>query len=282
MTGFDPPANGHGVARGVSKGVMDYQTIQLERDGNLAVLILNRPEKLNSFTMAMHRELKDALAEVERSGARALVITGAGRGFCAGQDLADPEATLAGNTDLGAGLEEHYNPLILGLRGMGIPVIGAVNGVAAGAGMSLALACDIVLAARSAQFIQAFSRIGLVPDAGSTYFLTRVLGEGRAKALAMLGEALDADTACQWGLVWRVFDDDALMGEARTLGARLADGATVAHGLTKQAIHAASGNVIKVQLDLERGLQRDAGRTSDFAEGVQAFLEKRPARFTGA
>lgn len=261
---------------------MTYQTIRLEIDEGLAVLTLNRPDKLNSFTMAMHRELKRALAEVSESGARALVITGEGRGFCAGQDLTDPEVAADGPQDTGAALEEHYNPLILGLRNMPIPVIAAVNGVAAGAGMSLALACDIVLAARSASFLQAFSRIGLIPDAGSTYFLSRALGESRAKALAMLGEPIKAETAFQWGLVWQVVDDDRLNEEARILGGRLAGGATKALALTKQAMHAASTNSIEQQLDLERDFQSQAGRTADFAEGVRAFVEKRPARFTGS
>jgi 2-(1,2-epoxy-1,2-dihydrophenyl)acetyl-CoA isomerase len=261
---------------------MDYKTIRLEIDGAFALLTLDRPDKLNAVTMAMHRELKDAVGRVRDCGSRALLITGAGRGFCAGQDLTDPEASFDEGADIGRGLEDHYNPLILSLRDLAVPIVCAVNGVAAGAGMSLALACDIVLAARSAQFIQAFSRIGLIPDAGSTWFLTRALGEPRAKALAMLGEPLTAEMAERWGLVWRVVDDDRLMDEGRALAERLAGQATHALGLTKQAIQAAGHHHLRVQLDLERELQAEAGRTADFREGVAAFVDKRPARFTGS
>ena len=261
---------------------MDYKTIRLEIDGASAVLTLDRPDKLNAITVAMHRALKDAVGRVRDCGSRALLITGAGRGFCAGQDLTDPDASFDDGADIGRGLEDHYNPLILSLRDLAVPIVCAVNGVAAGAGMSLALACDIILAARSAQFIQAFSRIGLIPDAGSTWFLTRALGEPRAKALAMLGVPLTAEMAERWGLVWRVVDDDRLVDEARALAERLAGQATRALGLTKQAIQAAGHHHLRVQLDLERELQAEAGRTADFREGVAAFVDKRPARFTGS
>lgn len=283
MARFDRPANrDHDEFVAAQEVRMDYKTIRLEIHGPLAMLTLNRPDKLNAFTMAMQRELKDALGRVRDCGSRALLVTGAGRGFCAGQDLTDPEASMDSGADIGKGLEDHYNPLVLAMRDLAIPIVCAVNGVAAGAGMSFALACDIVLSARSAQFIQAFSRIGLIPDAGSTWFLTRTLGEGRAKALAMLGEPLTAETAERWGLIWRAVDDDCLMAEATALAERLAGQATRALGLTKRALHAAGHNHLEIQLDLERELQAEAGGTADFREGVAAFVAKRPARFTGA
>jgi len=260
---------------------MAYSFITLDFDGAVGVLTLNRPDKLNSLTGAMHREMRDAIDAIAAHGCRAMILTGAGRGFCAGQDLADPEVDIAQEFGAAEALENHYNPLVKRLKGLPFPVICAVNGVAAGAGANIALCCDIVLAARSASFLQAFARIGLIPDAGGTWSLAHLVGEARAKGLAMLAEPLDAETAAQWGLIWKAVDDEALMDEARALARRLADQPTRALALTKQAIHAASGNSFDDQLEVERTLQDEAGKTEDFREGVTAFLEKRKARFKG-
>ncbi len=260
---------------------MTAATIGLEIDGAVAVVTLNRPDKLNSFTWDMHQELKHALDQVEQAKVRALVLTGAGRGFCAGQDLGDPRFAGAERIDVGETLEQNFNPLIMRLRNMPFPVICAVNGVAAGAGTNLALACDIVLAARSARFIQAFARIGLLPDAGGTWLLVHLVGEARAKALAMLADPLPAEQAEAWGLIWRAIDDDRLMDEALSLGRRLAEGPTRALAFAKQAIHAAAANDLTTQLDLERDLQRELAATDDFREGVDAFLAKRKPVFRG-
>jgi 2-(1,2-epoxy-1,2-dihydrophenyl)acetyl-CoA isomerase len=252
------------------------------RDG-YHILTLNRPERLNAFTEAVHLALKAALDECESDdGCRAIVITGAGRAFSAGQDLTDRDPRITGDRpDLGHTLETHYNPLILRLRALPKPVIVAVNGVAAGAGANIALAGDIVIAARSASFIQAFAKIALIPDAGGTWWLTRHLGEARAKALALTAEPLPAETAAAWGLIWKAVDDDKLMAEVTGLAERFARGPTQAYALTKQAIHAASANALEAQLTVERELQREAGFQGDFKEGVAAFLERRPANFRG-
>jgi len=212
---------------------------------------------------------------------RALLLTGAGRGFCAGQDLSDRSFPTGEAPDLGATLERLYNPLVRRLRALPKPVVCAVNGVAAGAGANLALACDLVLAARSARFIQAFCRIGLIPDCGGTWLLPRLVGEARAKALALLGEPLSAEQAEAWGLIWQVCDDEALLPTAHALCARLASQPTRALGLIKQAIQAGATNDLDTQLDLERDLQRAAGQGDDYREGVAAFLAKRPPAFTG-
>ena len=261
----------------------DYQHILLELSEGMATITLNRPERLNAFTQGLHADLRDALGRVrDDRSIRLLVVTGAGRGFCAGQDLND-RAVGPGQAppDLGESLEKNYKPLVLALRGLPIPVIAAVNGVAAGAGASLALACDIVIAARSASFIQAFCRLGLVPDAGGTYFLTRVLGPARAMGLALFGDRLEAETAEAWGLIWKCVDDAELMPTVRKLAAKLASGPTLGYARTKQAIYAAERHALEQQIDLERDLQRELGHTQDFQEGVKAFLEKRPPRFTG-
>lgn len=262
---------------------MAEQCVLSERRDGYAVITLNRPDKLNAFNVAQHEQLRAALAECDADpGCRAVLLTGAGRGFCAGQDLSDRDSDVLGDDpDLGAAIEAYYNPLVRQIRALDVPVICAVNGVAAGAGANIALACDIVLAAKSARFIQAFAKIALVPDSGGTYWLTRFLGEPRAKALALTAEPLPAEKAADWGLIWKAVDDAALMDEAHALCTSLAAGPTRALALTKQAIQAAATNSLDEQLDLERELQREAGRAGDYREGVNAFLQKRPANFSG-
>jgi 2-(1,2-epoxy-1,2-dihydrophenyl)acetyl-CoA isomerase len=261
---------------------MASTTLLIEDAGGVRTITLSRPDKLNSFNAEMNGALRGALAGAADESVRAVLLTGAGKGFCAGQDLSDRVQGEGGEApDLGATIETLWNPVVRAIRGLGKPVVCAVNGVAAGAGANLALACDIVLAARSARFIQAFCRLGLVPDSGGTYYLPRLVGEARAKGLALLGEALTAEQAESWGLIWKVVDDDRLMAEAAKLAGQLATQPTYGLGLAKQAIQASAGNSFDAQLDLERDLQREAGRTPDYAEGVRAFLEKRTPRFTG-
>jgi 2-(1,2-epoxy-1,2-dihydrophenyl)acetyl-CoA isomerase len=251
-------------------------------DGPVLTVTLNRPDKLNSFNEAMHAALQGALDRMEGEPAiRAVLLTGAGKGFCAGQDLGDRNMAADQDIDLGSTIERLYNPLVRRLRALEKPVVCAVNGVAAGAGANLALACDIVLAARSARFIQAFCRIGLVPDSGGTYFLPRLIGEARARALALTGEAVTAEQAMAWGLIFQVVEDDRLQAEAGALAQRLAAGPTRGLGLIKRALNASLANDLDRQLDLERDLQLEAGRTADYREGVAAFLAKRPAMFRG-
>jgi len=243
---------------------------------------LNRPEKLNAFNPAVHQGLADAMTRAESEAAiRCVLITGAGRGFCAGADLTQRDMKAAAPLDLGSDLETWYNPLVKRMRALDKPIVCAVNGVAAGAGANFALACDIVLAARSASFIQAFVKIGLVPDCGGSYFLPRLAGTQRAMALAMTGDRLSAEDAERFGVIWKCVDDAQLGAEAEKLARALASGPTRSLGLIKKAIYASAGNTLDAQLDLERDLQREAGKGEDYREGVTAFLEKRKPRFTG-
>jgi 2-(1,2-epoxy-1,2-dihydrophenyl)acetyl-CoA isomerase len=261
---------------------MDEAAVLVEVRSGYRVVTLNRPQRLNAFNEAMHQALAPALAEAEADPAcRALLLTGAGRGFCAGQDLSDRVAQPGQTAAVGDALGTYYNPLVRKLRALPFPVIAAVNGVAAGAGANIALACDIVIAARSASFVQAFGRIGLVPDCGGTWFLPRLVGAARARGLALLAEPLSAEKAEAWGLIWKAVEDSMLMLEAEKMCAHFAAAPTVGLGLTKRALDAAETNDLAAQLDLERDLQREAGQTPDFAEGVRAFLEKRQANFTG-
>ncbi|WP_231906857.1 2-(1,2-epoxy-1,2-dihydrophenyl)acetyl-CoA isomerase PaaG [Cupriavidus sp. D384] len=256
--------------------------ILLRWHGDVAVVTLNRPDKLNSFTRDMHRALVQALDQTQAGGARALLLTGAGRGFCAGQDLADLDFTPGHATDLGELIDTWFNPLVRRLQAMPLPVIAAVNGTAAGAGANLALACDMVLAARSASFIQAFVKIGLVPDSGGTWLLPKRLGMARALGLAMTGDKLSAEEAEKWGLIWETMDDPLLMEQALALATHLAAQPTRALAAIKQSMHASATNSFDAQLDLERDLQRQLGQSHDYNEGVNAFLEKRAPHFKGA
>jgi len=256
--------------------------ITVEQRTGYRVITLNRPDRLNAFTEDMHLALRGALDEAEQDkSCRALLMTGAGRGFCAGQDLNDRLAKPGEKIVLGVTLEQFYNPLVLRLRALPFPVIAAVNGVAAGAGANIALACDIVLAARSAKFIQAFAKIGLVPDSGGTWILPRLVGAARARGLALLGEPLPAEKAEAWGLIWKAVDDDALMTEAEKLCIHFASAPTVGLALTKRALDAAEHNDLATQLNLERDFQREAGGSPDYQEGVRAFFEKRAPAFKG-
>jgi 2-(1,2-epoxy-1,2-dihydrophenyl)acetyl-CoA isomerase len=261
---------------------MNEQPVLYSIADALAKIVLNRPARLNAFTLEMHEGLARALDAAERDKARAILVTGAGQGFCAGQDLTERKLPGPGESiDLRVFLHERYNPLIRRLRALPVPVVMAVNGVAAGAGMGFALAGDIVLAARSARFIQAFVKIGLAPDAGSSYWLPRLVGPARARALVMTGDPLSAEDAASWGLVWKVVDDAKLMDEARAVARRLAAGPTAALMLSKRLLNASLDNDLDAQLDLERDLQFQAGHTRDYLEGVSAFREKRPPKFEG-
>ena len=262
---------------------MTFETITTSVAQGVAVLTLNRPETLNSFNDRMHGEVRAFLQTVRSDGSiRCLVITGAGRGFCAGQDLGD--RTVAGEgeaPDLGASVERNYNPLIKSLMTLEMPVVCAVNGVAAGAGANIALACDIVLAAKSASFVQSFCRIGLVPDSGGTWNLPRVLGLPRARGLALLGDKLPAETAAQWGMIWRCVEDGDLMTETLALAAHLAAQPTRGLAAIKRLLNQSMANNLDEQLELEKEAMRELGRTVDYREGVAAFLEKRKPVFRG-
>ncbi|MSP51565.1 MAG: 2-(1,2-epoxy-1,2-dihydrophenyl)acetyl-CoA isomerase [Alphaproteobacteria bacterium] len=260
---------------------MAYETIRFETDGSVATITLNRPQVLNAVSVKMHEELRGALKAVTDSRAiRCLVLTGEGRAFCAGQDLTD-RAVDGAKIDFAESIDKNYNRLIRTLRGLEIPVVTAVNGIAAGAGANIALTGDIVIAARSAEFIQAFIRIGLVPDCGGTYYLPRLIGRARAMALSMLGDKLPAPQAEAWGLIWKCVDDDKLKDETRALAQRLGGMPTKAIALMRRAFEASIDNTLDQQLDLERDLQLIATKTEDFGEGMRSFIEKRPAAFKG-
>jgi len=260
---------------------MTESSILVTRTETVATLTLNRPDKLNSLTVEMLSEISDALSEIASDETlRVLVITGAGRGFCAGQDLRQAGSIGDGRAVRNV-IERHYNPIIRQIRGLKMPVIAAVNGIAAGAGANLALACDLVVAAESASFVQAFCRIGLIPDAGGTYFLPRLVGHARALGLALLGDSLEAKKAADWGLIWQAVPDAALPATIDELTQRLAAAPTMALSLIKQALNASGHHSLEQQLATEAELQPLAAETEDFQEGILAFLEKRPAKFYG-
>jgi len=258
---------------------MAYQTIIAERSGHVATITLNRPERLNSFTRAMHGELREALGNL--GDARVLILSGAGRGFCAGQDLNDRAVAPGEAVDLGETVEECWNPLVRTLAELPQPVIAKVNGVAAGAGASLAMACDIVIAASTAKFIQSFSALGLVPDTGGSWHLTRHLGLARAMGLALTGEPLDAPKAEEWGLIWKCVGGEWLDEETDRLAAKLASLPPLGLAAIKKIIRTSWDRSLDEELDLQRDEMRRLGFTEDYREGVAAFLEKRPATFTG-
>lgn len=261
---------------------MSFNTIVFEINEGVATLTLNRPKSLNSFTREMHEEVRMAMQQVKDDDSiRCLVLTGEGRGFCAGQDLGDRAVTNdEGRPDLGESVKKNYNPLIRSIMNLPKPVICAVNGVAAGAGSSIALACDIVLAARSASFIQAFCKIGLIPDSGGTFNLPRAVGLARAKGLALLGDRLPAETAEQWGLIWKCVDDDQLQEEAGKLAQHFAVQPTAALGRIKKLLHVSESNTLEEQLALEEDAMCTFGNSDNYREGVAAFMEKRPPKFT--
>jgi 2-(1,2-epoxy-1,2-dihydrophenyl)acetyl-CoA isomerase len=265
----------------------NYESIRVDVTDSVATLTLHRPDRLNSFTVAMHGEVRSALDAIASDRSiRCFVLTGAGRGFCAGQDLSDravlpTAAPDAAGVDLGASIENYYKPMLQRLRALPMPTIAAVNGVAAGAGANIPFACDLVYAAQSASFIQSFSKLGLVPDCGGTWWLPRLIGPARAMGLTLLGEKLTAIQAAEWGLIWRCVADDQLMPTVKAAALQLAAGPTRGYVRTRQAIDAAMLLPFDGALDLERDYQRELGRSADYREGVSAFIEKRAAHFTG-
>lgn len=264
---------------------MTFENIRFEVQGCIACLTLNRPGKMNSFNEAMHAELRVALDQVQEDKAiRVLVLTGAGRSFCAGQDLSDKQVLFVPGEappDLGDVVEKNYKPLILRLQNLRVPTIAAVNGMAAGAGASLALACDLVIACKSASFLQAFSKVGLIPDTGGTWFLPQRVGMARAMGLALLADKLSAEKAADWGLIWAAIDDAEFATTVDALAKQLAKAPTKALVRTRQAMHAAPGHTLEQQLSLEGGFMRELGWSADFTEGVAAFIGKRAPNFTG-
>jgi 2-(1,2-epoxy-1,2-dihydrophenyl)acetyl-CoA isomerase len=259
------------------------QPVLVEARPTYRVIMLNRPSRLNAVTVDLHRALAEALDKAEADKTcRSILITGAGRGFCAGQDLSDVDPPTAGKpADLGLLIDRHYNPLIRRLRALPMPIVCAVNGIAAGAGANIALACDIVIAARSASFLQAFAKIGLVPDSGGTFFLPRLIGEARARALCLTAEPISAEAAADWGLIWKCVDDAELMNQSQEICERFGEAPTRSLAMIKRAFDASAQNTLDAQLDLERDLQREIGRGSDYLEGVAAFLEKRKPVYKG-
>lgn len=264
---------------------MDYRNILYSAEAGIARLTLSRPDKLNSFTGEMHAELRDALDRIQGdTSVRVLVLTGAGRAFCAGQDLADPEMSALPDgrmADIGNVVENNYKPLILRLQNLRVPTIAAVNGIAAGAGASVALACDLVVATKSASFLQAFSKVGLIPDTGGTWFLPQRVGMARAIGLAMLADKLPAEKAADWGLIWAAYEDAEFTAKVDAMAAQLAAMPTKALVRTRQAMHAAAGHTLEQQLSFEGGFMRELGWSPDYAEGVAAFMQKRAPKFTG-
>lgn len=257
----------------------DYETIILERDGPIARITLNRPDRLNSFTAAMHEELKNALDEID--DCRVLILTGAGRGFCAGQDLNDRAVSNGRPVDLGQTVETCWNPLVRKLTSMNQPVIARVHGVAAGAGANIALACDLVVAGRSAKFIQSFAAIGLIPDSGGTWVLPRLVGQARALGLALTGEPLSAEKAEEWGMIWKCVDDEALDAEVDAIAQKLASLPPLGLAATKDMIRESWQHTLEQELHRQRNMMCRLGYTQDYREGVAAFMEKRPANFVG-
>jgi 2-(1,2-epoxy-1,2-dihydrophenyl)acetyl-CoA isomerase len=258
---------------------MAYETIDFKLEAGVARLTLNRPDRLNSFTVQMHEEVADALGKLD--GARVLVLTSAGRGFCAGQDLNDRAVAPGESVDLGHSVETYYNPLIRKLTSLPFPVIARVNGVAAGAGANIALACDVVIAARSAKFIQSFASIGLIPDSGGTWVLPRLVGQARALGLALTAEPLSAEKAAEWGLIWRVVDDRQLDAEVDALAAKFSSAPTRGLAAIKRMIRESWGHKLDEELDLQRDMMRELGVSEDYREGVAAFMQKRTPNFTG-
>jgi 2-(1,2-epoxy-1,2-dihydrophenyl)acetyl-CoA isomerase len=262
---------------------MSYENILFANENGIARITLNRPDRLNSFTVAMHTELKDALAKVRADASvRVLLLTGAGRGFCAGQDLSDRAVAPGGKAvDLGETVQTWWAPLVMNLRTLPLPVVSAVNGVAAGAGANVALAGDLVVATKSASFIQPFCKLGLIPDTGGTWILPRLVGTARAMGLAMLGDKLTADQAQEWGLIWRSVDDASFHGEVEKLLAQLAQAPTKGLARTKELILGSTSIGLEDALQREAAAMRELGFSADYAEGVAAFMEKRTASFTG-
>jgi 2-(1,2-epoxy-1,2-dihydrophenyl)acetyl-CoA isomerase len=258
---------------------MAYETVDFKLDGAVARITLNRPDRLNSFNVQMHEELQDALASLGK--ARVVVLSGAGRGFCAGQDLNERAVAPGQAVDIGETVENYWNPLVRTLTSLPQPIIARVNGVAAGAGANIALACDIVVAAKSAKFIQSFSAIGLIPDSGGTWILPRLVGQARALGLALTGDPLPADKAADWGLIWKAVEDDALDTEVDAIAGKLASLPPLGLAAIKDMIRTSWQYSLGEELDRQRDTMRRLGFTEDYREGVAAFLEKRPARFKG-